>query len=41
MHHAGLSIDDRRATEDLFLNGFLRLVVATSVRVNNLYDSYP
>ncbi|KAJ7461495.1 Sec63 Brl domain-containing protein [Mycena latifolia] len=30
VHHAGLTIDDRRATEDLYLKGFLRVVVATS-----------
>ncbi|KAF8205795.1 hypothetical protein K438DRAFT_2014648 [Mycena galopus ATCC 62051] len=30
VHHAGLTIDDRRAVEDLYLKGFLRVVVATS-----------
>ncbi|KAJ7137709.1 P-loop containing nucleoside triphosphate hydrolase protein [Mycena epipterygia] len=30
VHHAGLTIDDRRAVEDLFLKGLLRVVVATS-----------
>ncbi|KAF5380937.1 hypothetical protein D9615_004089 [Tricholomella constricta] len=30
VHHAGLTLDDRRATEDLYLNGVLRIVVATS-----------
>jgi ATP-dependent DNA helicase HFM1/MER3 len=31
VHHAGLTIDDRRAVEDLYLKGLLRVVVATSV----------
>jgi ATP-dependent DNA helicase HFM1/MER3 len=31
VHHAGLSVDDRRLTEELFLRGDLRVVVATSV----------
>lgn len=31
VHHAGLNMDDRRATEALFLDGTLRVVVATSV----------
>ncbi|KAJ6502143.1 Sec63 Brl domain-containing protein [Mycena sanguinolenta] len=30
VHHAGLTIDDRRAVEDLYLKGLLRVVVATS-----------
>ncbi|KAJ7112430.1 hypothetical protein C8R43DRAFT_1159023 [Mycena crocata] len=30
VHHAGLTIDDRRAVEDLYLRGILRVVVATS-----------
>ncbi|GLB34810.1 putative sec63 Brl domain containing protein [Lyophyllum shimeji] len=30
VHHAGLSLDDRRTTEDLYLKGVLRIVVATS-----------
>ncbi|KAF7363796.1 ATP-dependent DNA helicase MER3 [Mycena sanguinolenta] len=30
VHHAGLTIDDRRAVEDLYLKGILRVVVATS-----------
>ncbi|KAJ7085715.1 Sec63 Brl domain-containing protein [Mycena belliarum] len=30
IHHAGLTIDDRRAVEDLYLKGLLRVVVATS-----------
>ncbi|KAJ6490602.1 Sec63 Brl domain-containing protein [Mycena vitilis] len=30
VHHAGLTIDDRRAVEDLYLRGVLRVVVATS-----------
>ncbi|KAF7337998.1 ATP-dependent DNA helicase MER3 [Mycena venus] len=29
-HHAGLTIDDRRTVEDLYLKGILRVVVATS-----------
>ena len=32
VHHAGLTTDDRRAIEDLYLKGSLRVVVATSVR---------
>jgi ATP-dependent DNA helicase HFM1/MER3 len=31
VHHAGLSVDDRRLTEELFFRGDLRVVVATSV----------
>jgi len=31
VHHAGLSMDDRRATEQLYLNKVLRILVATSV----------
>ncbi|KAL5512118.1 hypothetical protein ACEPAG_3639 [Sanghuangporus baumii] len=30
VHHAGLSLDDRRAIEDLYLDGTLRVVCATS-----------
>ncbi|TFK42447.1 hypothetical protein BDQ12DRAFT_732098 [Crucibulum laeve] len=30
VHHAGLSVDDRRATEDLYLRKILRILVATS-----------
>ncbi|EJD02191.1 P-loop containing nucleoside triphosphate hydrolase protein [Fomitiporia mediterranea MF3/22] len=30
VHHAGLSLDDRRATEELYLDGSLRVVCATS-----------
>ncbi|KAJ7074112.1 hypothetical protein C8F01DRAFT_1360827 [Mycena amicta] len=30
IHHAGLTMDDRRAVEDLYLKGVLRVVVATS-----------
>lgn len=33
VHHAGLSMDDRRATEQLFLKKVLRILVATSVCV--------
>lgn len=31
VHHAGMSMDDRRATESLYLNKILRVVVCTSV----------
>ncbi|KAG6900409.1 hypothetical protein C0993_011102 [Termitomyces sp. T159_Od127] len=31
VHHAGLTLDDRKATETLYLNGTLRVIVATSV----------
>ena len=31
VHHAGLSFDDRRATEDLYLKKILRVIVSTSV----------
>jgi replicative superfamily II helicase len=31
IHHAGLSMDDRRAIEDLYLKKVLRIVIATSV----------
>ncbi|KNZ78445.1 ATP-dependent DNA helicase MER3 [Termitomyces sp. J132] len=30
VHHAGLTLDDRKATETLYLNGTLRVIVATS-----------
>ncbi|KAI0076468.1 P-loop containing nucleoside triphosphate hydrolase protein [Panus rudis PR-1116 ss-1] len=30
VHHAGMTMDDRRATEDLYLNKTLRIIVATS-----------
>ncbi|KAF7322399.1 DEAD/DEAH-box DNA helicase [Mycena chlorophos] len=30
IHHAGMTMDDRRAVEDLYLKGVLRVVVATS-----------
>ncbi|KAL1762083.1 P-loop containing nucleoside triphosphate hydrolase protein [Schizophyllum commune] len=30
VHHAGLGMDDRRATEELYLNRKLRIVIATS-----------
>ncbi|KAJ6531293.1 hypothetical protein B0H19DRAFT_1242397 [Mycena capillaripes] len=30
VHHAGLTIDDRRAVENMYLKGVLRVVVATS-----------
>ena len=32
IHHAGLTLDDRRTTEDLFLKSILKVVVCTSVR---------
>jgi len=32
VHHAGMTLDDRRATEDLFLKSTLKVVVCTSVR---------
>lgn len=31
VHHAGLTLDDRKATETLYLNGILRVIIATSV----------
>ena len=31
VHHAGISMDDRRAIEDLFMKKILKVVVATSV----------
>lgn len=34
VHHAGLSIGDRRATETLYLNKILRVVVCTSVSIS-------
>lgn len=30
-HHAGMTLDDRRVIEDLFLQKLLRVIVATSV----------
>ena len=32
VHHAGMTLDDRRATEDLFLKSVLKVIVCTSVR---------
>ena len=32
VHHAGMSLEDRRAIEDLFLKSILKVVVCTSVR---------
>lgn len=40
VHHAGLSMDDRRATEDLFIEKILRVVVATSVRSLAMFVCY-
>jgi replicative superfamily II helicase len=31
-HHAGLDISDRRAVEQMFIDGGLKLIVSTSVR---------
>ena len=39
VHHAGLSLDDRRATEELYLNKILRVIVSTSVSPNRLSNS--
>ena len=33
VHHAGLTLEDRRATEGLYLKKILRIVIATSVRM--------
>ena len=33
VHHAGLTLDDRRMTEDLFLKKIIQIVVATSVSI--------
>lgn len=33
VHNAGMTMDDRRLTEELYLNGSLRVLVATSVSV--------
>lgn len=33
VHHAGLIMDDRKATEQLYLKGTLRVLIATSVRI--------
>ena len=32
VHHAGMTLDDRRVTEGLFLKSVLKVVVCTSVR---------
>lgn len=32
-HHAGISFDDRRAVEDLFLRKVIKVIVATSVSI--------
>jgi replicative superfamily II helicase len=34
-HHAGLDINDRRAVEQMFIDGGLKLIVSTSVRPHN------
>lgn len=31
VHHAGMTMDDRRTTEELFLQKVLRVITATSV----------
>ena len=36
VHHAGLSFDDRRAAEDLYLKQILRVIVSTSVSLDYL-----
>ena len=36
VHHAGLTFDDRRATEDLYLKKILRVIVSTSVSLDYL-----
>ena len=38
VHHAGLTLDDRRTTEQLYLSKVLRILVATSVRVFGFVD---
>ena len=35
VHHAGLSMDDRKAVEELYLQKTLRVLVATSVRLTS------
>jgi hypothetical protein len=32
IHHAGLSMNDRRAVEDLYMKLVLKVIIATSVR---------
>jgi hypothetical protein len=34
VHHAGLTLDDRRTVEDLYLKGVLRVIISTSVSLN-------
>lgn len=36
VHHAGLVMDDRKATEQLYLKGTLRVLIATSVCIHVL-----
>ena len=39
-HHAGLDINDRRAVEQMFIDGALKLIVSTSVRPHDqVYDA--
>jgi ATP-dependent DNA helicase HFM1/MER3 len=40
VHHAGVSIDDRRATEQLYLKKVLRILIATTVR-NYIFYQLP
>jgi len=40
VHHAGVSFDDRRVTEQLYLKKVLRILVATSVR-NYIFCQLP
>jgi superfamily II DNA helicase RecQ len=37
VHHAGLVMDDRKATEQLYLKGTLRVLIATSVCIQVLF----
>lgn len=37
VHHAGLAIDDRKLTEELFLAGLLQVIVSTSVSLLSLH----
>ena len=35
VHHAGLTMEDRKTVEDMFIKGLLRIVIATSVEYQN------